>query len=93
MPVPMPCDWCGKPGCPTCRLATTNPQYQKLWGPRRPVPCVHLGVLVERAPCVCPRKDTRRCDAGRGDVTQARECELCPGYEADCDSLPGSPAD
>lgn len=51
-----------------------------------PLPCVHLGRLVERAGCNCPRKDWRRCDAGLGTVRQTDQCEACAQYVADGDA-------
>ncbi len=38
---------------------------------------------MTRASCACPRFDVRECEAGHGRVTQARECESCPDYDAD----------
>ncbi|WP_439624054.1 hypothetical protein [Gemmata sp.] len=50
----------------------------------RPLPCVHLGRVVKRVGCkTCRRDDTRVCDAGRGNVCQAVECEACSQYEPD----------
>jgi hypothetical protein len=57
---------------------------------RRILPCIHLGALVKRAQCICPRKDTRRCDEGHGDVRQAFECEACADYEADGEAAESS---
>lgn len=49
----------------------------------RELPCVHLGRIVRRGSCVCPRKDTHVCDRGLGEVRQEQECETCPLYEED----------
>ena len=53
--------------------------------PRRALPCVALGPVVERRGCVCRRKDLRTCLRGLGTVSQNGECETCPSYEAEDD--------
>lgn len=80
-----------KPGCHLCDLAERDPRYKAAFAGlalppatvRRPLPCVHLGRLVMGAGCLCPRSDVRHCDHGHGAVSQARQCEVCPDYEAD----------
>jgi hypothetical protein len=57
---------------------------------RRPLPCLHLGIVISRASCTCPRLNVRECTAGHGRVTQARECETCSDYEADSPHAFGS---
>ena len=52
----------------------------------RPLPCVNLGAVVKRAGSCCPRNNTHTCNAGRGDVRPAIECETCVGYVADSDA-------
>ncbi len=56
--------------------------------PRRPLPCVHLGPVVEQLRCNCERRKLRQCDL-HGRCTQdrvrpeVRSCEGCPDYAAD----------
>jgi len=53
----------------------------------RPLPCVNLGPVVARAGSCCPRNNTHTCNAGRGSVKPAIECETCTtGYIPDTDS-------
>jgi hypothetical protein len=83
---------CDRPeSCRLCWLWHHDARYRALWettptpapAARRPLPCVYLGPVTERAGCLCPRRDRRRCDRGHGDVRQAVECESCPDYEPD----------
>jgi hypothetical protein len=91
--VHRPC-LCERTTCRLCWLYRHNRRYRALWDgasgatfpsptPRRTLPCVGLGKLVERAGCACPRYDRRQCDWGHGVVVQAVECETCPDYEGD----------
>lgn len=59
---------------------------------RRPLPCVALGPVVERKSCNCRRNDVRTCLKGRGNVTQAVDCESCPPemYEPETDDADGA---
>jgi hypothetical protein len=59
----------------------------------RATPCEHLGRVVERRSCNCPRKHRYECGRFRdsvGDlpllVSPAAECEGCKGYEPDVDA-------
>lgn len=53
----------------------------------RPLPCINLGAVVARAGSCCPRNNTHTCNAGRGNVKPAIECETCTtGYVPDTDS-------
>ena len=94
--IPLTCGRCGK--CVRCRLIAKGPQYAAFFRQphvptplppppaqptRRPLPCLHLGKLISRAGCACPRLDVRECTAGHGRVVQARECESCQDYDAD----------
>ena len=85
---------CDRASCRLCWLYFNNADYHALWNeqgpsadlprsPRRPLPCVHLGRLVERGHCLCPRLDKRQCDKLDLVVSQAGECEECPAYEAE----------
>jgi hypothetical protein len=51
---------------------------------------VHQGDLVYRARCMCPRKDTYKCEVGLGEnglCTPVKNCSptLCPKYESEYD--------
>jgi hypothetical protein len=81
-----------EPRCRICCLYATREDYRNLWDGlpphlvvlpiARPLPCVFLGKLIQRAGCnACPRNDLRICDHGHGTISQARECETCPDYE------------
>lgn len=59
---------------------------------KRPLPCAHLGAVVARVRCNCPRKNVRQCKLGLtekghqpGTVTQAGACEVCPQYSPEED--------
>lgn len=80
--------------CHRCHLYATDERYRRLWDglppqprrePLRPLPCVHLGELVVRARCVCPREDVYQCDRGHGPVRQAGQCETCEDYLPETD--------
>lgn len=51
----------------------------------RELPCIHLGSLVQKARCSCPRKDIRNCDLLKKEISQERNCEICMHYEPDPD--------
>ncbi len=83
---------CDRAACRLCWLFFNDARYHALWSGvplppppavRRSLPCLHLGTLLERKACLCPRRDVRHCDRGHGRVSQVAECELCPDYEAD----------
>ena len=50
---------------------------------RHPLPCIHLGDVVKKESCSCRRRDTRMCNAGHGEVSQAITCESCSDYFAE----------
>lgn len=56
---------------------------KKSVGVLRELPCIHLGSLVQKARCSCPRKDIRKCDLLNKNVTQEQNCEVCMSYEMD----------
>jgi hypothetical protein len=79
--------------CRLCWLVANDSRYRALWSAgeattpmptvRRPLPCLYLGPVMMRAPCLCRRQDVRRCEKGHGAVRQADQCETCSDYEPD----------
>jgi hypothetical protein len=48
---------------------------------RRPLPCIHLGRVLDRAGCACPLRHTRACER-HGSCTLLT-CQTCCDYEPD----------
>jgi hypothetical protein len=79
--------------CRLCWLYDHDALYRAFWdgnpnptlhsATRHPLPCIHLGSLITRARCSCPRVNLYQCDKGHGSVTQANHCELCADYESE----------
>lgn len=49
----------------------------------RVLPCLHLGRLLTKQPCLCWAKDERECIQLKVAVTHDGRCQTCPKYEAD----------
>jgi hypothetical protein len=96
MSRPCLCDRCDpspwadyRPGdCRPCWLYRHDPAYRALWDespdpepPRRSLPCIHLGEVLDRKGCPCPGLWVRGCGV-HGPVT-IQTCKTCPDYEED----------
>ena len=82
-----------EPGqCRLCWLFHHDPEFQRLWDesapaipmaepPRRALPCVHLGEVLDKRGCPCPGLWLRACGL-YGPIT-IQTCKTCPDYEED----------
>ena len=85
-----PCT-CDRENCRLCWLYCHDERYRTLWDGRavaaattrvtRRALCVHLGRVVDRLGCACPRKWVRGCDMH--GTCSLETCAVCPDYEPD----------
>ena len=77
--------------CRLCWLYHHDPEYEAHWDettppgggptPRRSLPCIHLGEVLDRRGCPCPGLWLRGCYL-HGPIT-IQTCKTCPDYEED----------
>jgi hypothetical protein len=76
------------PYCRLCWLFRHDGRYQSLWATQTGLPltrrestCVHLGPVLDRLGCPCPRKWRRSCEVYQTCTLEI--CQHCPDYEPD----------
>ena len=84
---------CDKSDCYLCNLYHTSPRHKEAWDQEtsydfdafRPpetvgkiaLTCAHQGELMERASCLCPRKNKYKCKKNLGNQGVAVPVETC----------------
>ena len=75
--------------CRLCWLYHHDPEYRARWDespppeevPRRSLPCIHMGEVLDKKGCPCPGLWLRHCPL-HGPIT-VQTCKTCPDYEED----------